>query len=84
MMDGTDLSSSIMSVLFVYCTDYRRSAGAMAVVAIVLSPLSIGFGVYAIKQARYMFKRVAGSMLLINGACIFLMLFYIFSVISRI
>lgn len=47
---------------------YRRSASAMAVIAMFLSPLAIGFGLYAIKQARYMFKRVAGAFHVINAA----------------
>jgi len=42
----------------------------MAVVTIVLTPLSIGFGAYAVTQARYMYKRVTGSVHFINGWCI--------------
>lgn len=39
----------------------------MAVIAMFLSPLAIGFGAYAIKQARYMFKRLAGAFHVVNG-----------------
>jgi len=39
----------------------------MAVIAMCLCPMAIGFGAYSIKEARYMFKRVAGAMHLITG-----------------
>lgn len=47
---------------------YRRSSGAMAIIAMCLSPLAIVFGVYSVKEARYMFKRLAGVMHLITAA----------------
>ena len=50
-----------------FSVDYRRSAGAMAVIAMCLSPLAIGFGAYCIKEARYMFRRVASAVHLITG-----------------
>jgi len=51
------------------CIDYRRSTSAMAVIALCVSPLGIAFGAYAIVQARYMFKRVASAIIMINGEC---------------
>ena len=39
----------------------------MAVIAMCLTPLAIGFGAYSIKEARYMFKRVASAMHFITG-----------------
>jgi len=39
----------------------------MAVIAMCLCPMALGFGIYALKQARYMFKRVAGVVHLITG-----------------
>lgn len=47
---------------------HRRSTSAMAIIAMCLSPVAIGFGAYALKQARYMFKRVASAVHFITAA----------------
>lgn len=56
-----------LSLIKCFCADYRRATSGMAVIAMFLCPLSIAFGVYALKQARYMFKRVASGVHLITG-----------------
>jgi len=55
------------SLSHVLCTDYRRSASAMAIICMCLFPMSIAFGLYAVRQARYMYKRVASAVHLVNG-----------------
>ncbi|KAI0239847.1 hypothetical protein LSAT2_009453 [Lamellibrachia satsuma] len=52
--------------------NYRRSQTAFAVIALVLMLLSHTFAIYAIREPRYMFKRLAAMMHLMTAGAVFI------------
>lgn len=49
---------------------YSRSETAFAVISVALMALGIIFSVYAVKEPRYMFKRLAGTLHIMTAICI--------------
>jgi hypothetical protein len=50
--------------------DYIRSVASFALIGVLLSATATFFTWYSTREPRYMFKRVAGSLHLITGACV--------------
>ena len=50
--------------------DFSRSETAFAIMSLILAFIANVFAVYAVKQVRYMFKRLAAMLYLITAACI--------------
>jgi uncharacterized membrane protein YtjA (UPF0391 family) len=50
--------------------DYSRSETAFAVIALLLMVLGIVFSIYAVREPRYMFKRLAGMLHIMTAICI--------------
>ena len=47
--------------------DYSRSETAFAVISLGLMALGMIFSVYAVREPRYMFKRLAGALHIMTG-----------------
>ncbi len=58
-------------------SDYSRTETAFAVIALMLMVLGLIFSFYALKEPRYMFKRLAALMHFIVGMSSSCILFYI-------
>ena len=48
-------------------SDYSRSETAFAIISLLMILMGAGFSVYAIREPRYMFKRLAAALHFITG-----------------
>ena len=49
------------------CLDYSRSETAFAIISLALMLLGAGFSLYATREPRYMFKRLAAALHFMTG-----------------
>ncbi|CAG0913109.1 unnamed protein product [Notodromas monacha] len=54
--------------------DFTRTEALFAFICLILMLLGIGFSVYTFKETRYMYKRLAGAILFITAAAVFVVL----------
>ena len=53
--------------IWLLLTDYSRSETAFAVISLGLMALGMIFSVYAVREPRYMFKRLAAALHIMTG-----------------